>query len=64
MKPAIEIHEIEYMLFYLTDGDLSKEKGLLETEQSKVYKYFYLRKLQQLNQMIDHLESLKQAEKK
>jgi len=64
MKPGCKIDDAEYMVFYLSEGDLSRRESILNTEISQVYKYFYLKKLQHLNQMIDHLEVLKQSERR
>ena len=50
------------MLFYLSNDDVTKQNAILLMECSEVYKYYYLRKLQELNKLKDHLENVKRAD--
>ena len=50
------------MLFYLSNDDVTKQNAILLMECSEVYKYYYLRKLQELNRYLNDLESAKRVD--
>lgn len=58
-ESLIEIDNIEQMVFFLSNEDITKQNKILIMESGAVYKYYYLRKLKELNQLKDHLESAK-----
>lgn len=46
-----EIIDFDYMLFSLADGDITKVKMIEEMEAGKVYEWYYIQKVRELNEI-------------
>lgn len=58
-EPLIKVDNDEKIAFYLSNDDITKQNTILNMECGYVYKFYYLRKLQELNKLKDYLESIK-----
>ena len=50
-----ETSELENFIFFLSDGDLAKRNVILGTPYAICMEYFYLKKVDQLNEAIANL---------
>lgn len=60
--PAIQMEHDEGMCFYLLDGDLSREKEILESFVDKVYRWYYLKKVKELNTALQRIKELEKRQ--
>lgn len=52
------------ILFYLSDGDLSKLPALRKSRIKYVYDFYYLRRVQALNKVLEEVEQGKSSKYK
>jgi hypothetical protein len=50
-----ETSEIEGFIYFLSQGDLSRRNSILDTPYKVCLEYFYIRKVEEINQAIANL---------
>lgn len=50
---------METIIFYLTDGNPAKIKQMRKTKEKDVLDYYYLNRVQNLNELLDHIAYIK-----
>jgi hypothetical protein len=56
--PAIKMEHDEGICFYLLDGDLSREYEIMNCITDKVYRWYYLKKVKELNTALQRVKDL------
>jgi hypothetical protein len=55
--------DVDYMLFKLSDGELSKAALIENMEIERCYDWLYLQKVRELNEMRERIEELEKIRK-
>ena len=65
VEAKIELTETEALLYYLADGDLSKIPVLKQQSRKEITKFYYFKRLNQLNTLksqiadLEHIKSMR-----
>ncbi|HEX2982963.1 MAG TPA: hypothetical protein VHO28_05405 [Ignavibacteriales bacterium] len=59
-RPNLELSEWTGFLFYLSSGDASKYESLKRMPLRLLYEFYYLKKVSELNELLQHLERLRE----
>ena len=55
--------ELDYLLYKLSDGDLSKAEVIENMEMERCYDWLYLQKIRELNEMRERIEEWEKIRK-
>ena len=61
-KPKIELSEIERIIIYLSEGDLSKRENILNTDYKTAIDFYYYKLVNRLNELKQYTAILKKRE--
>jgi hypothetical protein len=61
-KPKIELSEIEKIVLYLSEGDLSKRENILNTDYETAMSFYYYKLVKRLNELKQYVSILKKRE--
>lgn len=60
----INFEEIDYILYALTDGDLSKKKVIEDVDRDEAFNWYYKKRNEELNELRVRTAELEKHEKK
>jgi hypothetical protein len=63
IESELQVLEIDLIVFYLCGGDLSKRRKIMKTELNRAFEFYYMKQLNDINKMIESLNSYKAIRK-
>jgi hypothetical protein len=57
-EPEVRLSPIEGILFYLSEGDVSRYGLLRKTESKRIYNWYYLNRVKDLHELEDAVERM------
>ncbi len=61
-KPKIELSEIEKIVLYLSEGDLSKRETILNADYETAINFYYYKLVKRLNELKQYVSILEKRE--